>query len=192
MEPLLGGKLVNPPESIQRLWDRATNQRSAPEWALQWLWSQPEVSVVLSGMSTMQQVQDNVASAARSRDGLLTPEELALIGQIREKYNELCPIPCTGCRYCMPCPNGVDIPRNFGIFNQGRMYDKVDPARADYAWMAEARRLGITAEDARARSCVQCRECEPKCPQQIPISEWMMHVHAVLGEGQPYAACLLD
>jgi len=119
MEPLLGGKLVNPPEPVQRLWDQAENQRTAPDWALQWLWSQPEVSVVLSGMSAMEQVQDNVASAARSSTGLLTLEELALIRDVREKYDELCPIPCTACRYCMPCPNGVDIPRNFGIFNQG-------------------------------------------------------------------------
>jgi predicted aldo/keto reductase-like oxidoreductase len=191
MEPLLGGKLVNPPEPIERLWDRAVVKRAAPEWALQWLWSQPEVSVVLSGMSAMEQVRDNVASAELSELGLLTQDELALISEIRDRYSELCPIPCTACRYCMPCPNGVDIPRNFGIFNQGRMYDKVDSARADYAWMAEAQRLGIAAEDGRAKSCVQCKECEPKCPQQIRISEWMVHVHNVLGKDMSYDACLL-
>jgi len=70
------------------------------------------------------------------------------------------------------------------------MYDKIDAARGDYGWMAEAHRLGITSEDARASSCVQCHECEPKCPQQIPISEWMTQVHQVLGEGQSYEACL--
>jgi len=177
MEPLLGGRLVDPPEPIQRLWDTAPKKRTPADWALQWLWNQPEVSVVLSGMSTMQQVKENIASADVSGIGTLTEEELALIERVREKYMELCPIPCTKCGYCMPCPNGVDIPRNLETYNHGVMYDKPDYARRSYAWIPE---------EARASACIQCRECEELCPQGIPISEWMPLVHTVLGEGQPY------
>ncbi len=177
MEPLLGGRLVDPPPAVQAIWDEAPVKRSPAEWALQWLWSKPEVSVVLSGMSTMEQVVENVQSAERSGIGLLTPEELEIVARVRDKYNELCPIPCTQCRYCMPCPNGVDIPGNFAIFNDGVTYDKMDDSR---------RRYGRKAEDERASACVQCRECEEKCPQNILISEWMPIVHEVLGEGAPY------
>jgi uncharacterized protein len=181
MEPLLGGRLVDPPGSIQELWDAAAKKRAPADWALQWLWNQPEVSVVLSGMSTMEQVEQNVASAGVSAPDTLTADELALIAQVRERYQELCPIPCTKCGYCMPCPNGVDIPRNFEIYNQGPMYEKPDHARVSY---------GFVPEDERASACIQCRECEEQCPQSIPISEWMPIVHEVLGEGKPYVCSL--
>ena len=182
MEPILGGRLVNPPGPIQHLWDTAAKKRAPADWALQWLWNQPEVSVILSGMSTMQHVEENVASAGASAVGTLAEEELALVAQVSEEYRELCPIPCTKCGYCMPCPNGVNIPRNFELYNQGVMYDKPDHVRQTYnQWFSEPE---------RADKCIQCRECEEKCPQDILISEWMPHVHAVLGEGQPYKTCL--
>ena len=182
MEPLLGGKLVKPPEEVQRIWDAAPTQRTPADWALQWLWNQPEVSVIISGMSTMEQVEQNLASADVSRVGLLTEEELALIPDVRKQYNDLCPIPCTKCRYCMPCPNGVDIPRNFEIYNNGMMYGNSEEAHQAYTeWMEE---------ELRASACIQCRECEEKCPQSIVISEWMPNVHAVLAEGQPYVCDL--
>jgi len=177
MEPLLGGKLVNPPERIQEIWGAAAKKRMAADWALQWLWNQPEVSTVLSGMSAMEQVEENVASGGVSGVGTLMAGELALFDQVREVYQTLCPIPCTECGYCMPCPNGVDIPENFKVYNQGVMYEKPDLARKGYTWIPEK---------ARASACIQCQECEEKCPQSIPISEWMPTVHAVLGEGQPY------
>ncbi len=178
MEPLLGGKLVDPPESIQALWARADEDRSPADWALQWLWHQSEVSVVLSGMSEMAHVEENVASADRSAVGALTADDMAVIEAVREKYEALCPIPCTQCGYCMPCPNDVDIPTNFKTYNQGSMYDKVDIARKTYNQFIK--------EEKRASACIQCGECEDKCPQRISISEWMPRVHAVLGEDQPY------
>ncbi len=182
MEPILGGRLVNPPQPIQALWNDSPVKREAADWALQWLWNQPEVSVVLSGMSTMQQVVENVASAASSRVGSFSPQELAIIDQVRVRYQELCPIPCTKCRYCMPCPNGVDIPGNFAVMNEGIMYDKLDASRQHYTqWMPEP---------ARADACIQCRECEEKCPQHILISEWMPVIKAVLGEGQSWDSCV--
>jgi hypothetical protein len=177
MEPLLGGKLVDPPEQVQEIWDNAPIERKAADWALQWLWNQPEVSVVLSGMSTMGQVEENVESAGRSSINALTPEELAAVEQARELYNDLCPIPCTKCEYCMPCPNGVNIPRNFEIYNQGVMYNRPEDAREWY---------GNLDEEKRASACIQCQVCEEKCPQSIVISDWMPIVDEVLGEGKPF------
>jgi predicted aldo/keto reductase-like oxidoreductase len=181
MEPLLGGRLVAPPEPIQQIWSRAPLKRTPADWALQWLWNRPEVAVVLSGMSSMSQVEENVASADASGIGTLRDQELAIVGQVRERYRTLCPIPCTQCGYCMACPHGVDIPENFRIYNQGPMYDKVDHARQSY---------GFLDEHKRASACVACLECEDKCPQSIPISEWMVHVEEVLGEGAPYVCSL--
>ena len=178
MEPLLGGKLVNPPQPVQALWDQAPTKRGAAEWALTWLWTKPEVAVVLSGMSTMEQVEDNLCSAERSGVGLLNKEELALVSRVRDQYSTLSAVPCTDCKYCMPCPNGVDIPRNFQLFNTGAMYDKFDEMRRVYEQHF--------AEEQRASACVQCRICEEKCPQNILISEWMPVVHTVLGEDQEY------
>jgi predicted aldo/keto reductase-like oxidoreductase len=182
MEPLLGGQLVGPPQQIQHLWDTAAVKRKPADWALQWLWNQPEVSVVLSGMSAMEQVEENVASAGASGIDTLTEEELALVGQVRIKYRELCPIPCTQCGYCMPCPNDVNIPRNLRLYNDGLIYEKPDNARGVYKWLSQDQKAGADA-------CIQCRECEEKCPQGIPISEWMPVVDEVLGEGKPYDAC---
>jgi predicted aldo/keto reductase-like oxidoreductase len=189
MEPLLGGKLANAPQSVQKVWDTAPRKRTPANWALQWLWNQPEVSVVLSGMSTMQQVEENVASASASGVGTLTEEELALVDRVREAYQELGSIPCTRCGYCMPCPNGVDIPYNFKLYNDGLMYEREDPggARRWYRFMTREGFEGdYHREKGQAVKCIQCRECEEKCPQNIPISQWMPLVHQVLGEGKPY------
>jgi predicted aldo/keto reductase-like oxidoreductase len=182
MEPLLGGKLVAPPPAIQALWDASGMGRSAVEWALQWLWNKPEVSVVLSGMSAMSHVEENLDCADRSGVGTLTEDDLALIQEVRIKYEALCPIPCTQCGYCMPCPNGVDIPGNFARLNTAVMYGAFADAR---------RRYGRRPEGSRASACIQCRECEELCPQDIPISEWMPVVHEVLGEGRSLEACAL-
>jgi hypothetical protein len=183
MEPLLGGRLVDPPQPIQAIWSKAPTQRTPADWALQWLWHQPEASVVLSGMSAMSHVEENLASAsdAASGVGVLREEELAIVDQVRETYQTLCPISCTQCNYCMPCPHGVDIPGNFEIYNQGAMYDKPNHARRSY---------GFLDEEKRASACVACLECEEHCPQSIPISEWMVHVHEVLGEAAPYVCSL--
>jgi len=175
MEPLLGGRLANPPKAIQSLLEAAPTKRSPADWALQWLWNKPEVSLVLSGMSTMEQVQQNLASADASGPHSLSPEELEVIGQVRDEFRELFPVPCTDCRYCLPCPNGVNIPRNFAMLNDGVVYGELDRARENYANMPE---------DQRASACIQCRECEDKCPQRILISEEMSHVHEVLGAGR--------
>jgi predicted aldo/keto reductase-like oxidoreductase len=179
MEPLLGGILADPPEAVQAIWESAPGGRTPVEWALHWLWNQPEVSVVLSGMSTIEQVVQNVTSASASAVGSFGVADQALVARVRETYESYRAIPCTQCRYCMPCPNGVDIPANFYLYNAGRMYEnRLGFSRFTYD--------PATHESKRASACIQCRECEPKCTQQIPISEWMPVVHAVLGEKKPY------
>ncbi|NLD74345.1 MAG: aldo/keto reductase [Chloroflexi bacterium] len=178
MEPLLGGRLANSPAAVRRIWEAAPPERSAVEWALQWLWNKPEVTSVLSGMSTMGQLEENLAIAARSGVGVISAAEEEVVARARDAYAGLAPIPCTGCEYCMPCPSGVKIPTNFSIYNEGNMYAEPEAARRHYARLEEG---------ARASACVACRQCEEHCPQGILISEWMPTVHAVLGEGAPWA-----
>ena len=190
MEPLLGGKLAFAPEPVQAIWDSAPRKRSAVSWALHWLWNQPEVSVVLSGMSTMQQVKDNIQYASESRVGSLTEEELALYGRVREAYRGLTAVACTQCGYCMPCPQGVDIPRNFSIYNEAVMYDNPGTSRDEYGWWKHAHERDSSRPDIRAAMCVQCVACEAKCPQSIQISKWMPVVHKALGENGPLVKSL--
>lgn len=173
MEPLLGGRLADPPKVIREKMEAFPVRRTPAEWALQWLWNQPEVSVVLSGMSTMEQVNENLRSADVSRIGAFGPAEQELITQATEQYRARIVIPCTRCNYCMPCPNGVNIPGNFDFFNYAHLFDDVAGARFRYS-------VFLTAEQ-RSNSCIECRECEDKCPQKIPISEWMPKVAALLG-----------
>jgi predicted aldo/keto reductase-like oxidoreductase len=173
MEPLRGGQLAKePPEAVAQLWAGAPSQRTPADWALQWLWNQPEVSVVLSGMSAMQHVVENVASADRSGVDTLTADELALVERVREAYRGLSPIPCTNCKYCLPCPNGVEIPQVFDIYNKATVYDDLRRGRWAYRENLE--------EGQRADACVACNQCEELCPQSIPIAEWLEKAHALL------------
>jgi predicted aldo/keto reductase-like oxidoreductase len=175
MEPIRGGRLsINPPPPILELWNTAPRQRTPADWALQWVWNHPEVSLALSGMSAMEQVEQNVASAGQSGPGTLTDEDLALIGRVRDKYRELVPIPCTQCEYCLPCPNGVNIPRIFEIYNEAVMYNEYRSARMLYSWLKE---------EERANLCEQCGQCEELCPQGISVAEWLEKAHQLLSEG---------
>jgi predicted aldo/keto reductase-like oxidoreductase len=178
MEPLLGGKLALDVPAARPLWASASRKASPADWALQWLWSQPEVGVVLSGMSTMEQVEQNIASASNSAIGKLSAADNALIEKVRDLINSLSPIPCTRCEYCLPCPNGVNIPRNFDSYNKALMFDILADSRFDYkVWISD---------DSKAERCIQCDECLSKCPQKIAISTWMPIVGEVLGLGREY------
>ena len=169
MEPIAGGRLaVPPPAEIQAIWDNATVKRTAAEWALQWVWNQPEVSVVLSGMSEMRHVTENVESAGRSGPGTLSAEDLAIIESVKEKYGELGFIGCTECRYCEPCPEGVAIPEIFALFNEYYAKDKDDSIKEKY--------LKEIAPENRASKCVKCGKCEELCPQNLPIMNLMNSV----------------
>lgn len=186
MEPLLGGSLVDPPAPVQAIWDQAPVRRTPVDWALQWLWNQPEVATVLSGMSTMAQVVENVAFAEASGVGLLTSAEESLVDEVRAAYETLTAIGCTGCGYCMPCPHHVDIPENLSNYNNGIKYDKHESACKHYSWLKDAFDKGSHPEDIRAAACISCGECEAKCPQGIPISKWMPVIHEVLSGRKPF------
>ena len=187
MEPLLGGKLVAPPDAIQQIWNGAARKRSPVAWALDWLWDQPEVSTVLSGMSAPEQVDENIVLAERSGVASLTQDERALYPLVRARYKGLSLIPCTNCGYCMPCPHGVDIPGNFAVYNEALMYDKQAHSRGQYAWWKKAfEEVHTLDHDVRALNCEQCDECLEKCPQSIPISTWMPVIHKALGENGPF------
>jgi predicted aldo/keto reductase-like oxidoreductase len=173
MEPLLGGRLANPPAAIRDIITAAQPSRAPADWALRWLWDQPEVSVVLSGMSTMDQVRANIETAQRSRIGSLTPADFQLIARVRQAYLERTAIPCTKCGYCMPCPHGVNIPRNFELFNDAELHE--DLATSQFVYRT------FFPEAEHASACQACRECEALCPQQLSISEWMPKVAAALG-----------
>ena len=186
MEPLLGGNLASRPESVQTVWDKVATRRTPVEWALHWLWNQPEVSTVLSGMSTMEQVKENVAYAAASRVGILTPEELALFDEARVIHESLTAIPCTECGYCKPCPSGVDITENISLYNDAVKYEMLEACSKRYRWWENAYKTNpMFEEKIQAANCTSCGECEEKCPQSIPISRWMETIDDVLGKGKP-------
>jgi predicted aldo/keto reductase-like oxidoreductase len=178
MEPLRGGRLTKPPDSVANLWESAAQKRTPAKWGLLWVWNQPEVSLALSGMSTMEQVMENVATAGGSGPGILTADELALIDLVREEYKKLSPIPCTKCGYCLPCPNGVEIPTIFELYNEAVIYNDARTARFRY------RGPNGLKEEQRADQCIECEECVDACPQQIPIPEWLKKAHSLLGPRQ--------
>jgi predicted aldo/keto reductase-like oxidoreductase len=173
MEPLRGGLLAGDvPAAVQEIWDSAPIRRTGADWALQWLWNQYELTVALSGMSTMQQVEENLNSASRAAAGSLAAEELALVADARDAYKQLCQIPCTDCQYCQPCPHGVAISRIFEIYNEAFMFAAKDRSRYAYnQWVRE---------EERANCCLQCGECESKCPQGIQIIDWLEKAHDFL------------
>ncbi|MCJ7606168.1 MAG: aldo/keto reductase [Dehalococcoidales bacterium] len=176
MEPLRGGHLAQkPPAEVAPVWESAPVKRSPVEWALRWIWSYPGVSLILSGMSTMEQVTENVVIAERAGNSWLNGQELALIDQAREAYKDLCPVPCTGCRYCMPCPSGVEIPTIFRIYNEMAMYKDARMARLRYSGMF----WGVKPEQ-NAANCTECGKCSEACSQHIPISDWLKTVHQEL------------
>ena len=171
MEPIRGGQLTKPRGPVTKVWESAAQKRSPAAWALLWVWNQPEVSVVLSGMSTMEQVMENVALADSARPGILSPEELAVVDRAREAYKGLSPIPCTNCKYCMPCSSGVDISGIFEIYNDTMIYEDPEEARWLYSQLKE---------EQRADQCTKCAECTDACPQGIDIPEWLEKVRAFL------------
>lgn len=174
MEPLLGGRLATPPRPITDILRSQRIRRTPADLALQWIWNQPEVSVILSGMNTLAQVRQNIVSADKSGVGTLGRRELYTIGRIQRKYSEISPVPCTRCGYCMPCPNGVHIPSNFEIYIDGVVNDDLKGARRAYERFINPKQ--------RASSCVGCGRCERRCPQGISISEWMPRIHSELGK----------
>ncbi len=166
MEPVAGGRLaIKPPDQIQAIWNEAEKSRTPVDWALRWVWNHPKVSVVLSGMSTMQQVIDNVESADRSDPHKLTDKELDMIKRVAQSYRKLGFIPCNACRYCLPCPQGVNIPQIISFYNEFYIKNRSDDVKTKY--------LEQIPLESRAKKCAKCKQCEKLCPQQLPISDIM-------------------
>ena len=166
MEPLRGGKLVGMlPEDAKKAIARNPRGWTPAEWAFRWLYNQPEVTVVLSGMNSREMVEENVRTASEAQVGEWTESDFALIREVNQIISEKEKVPCTGCRYCMPCPRGVDIPGAFRCYNA--MYSESKSAgRFQYA-----QTVVLTQEPAFASQCIECGKCEKHCPQAIPIRE---------------------
>ena len=169
MEPLRGGDLVGfMPDSVKSVWDRAGRTRASAEVCLSWLWDQPEVSTVLSGMSASDQLLQNISTASRAAPGMLSDSDRRLVSRVRTAYARLPVIPCTRCGYCMPCPFGVAIPANFEAYNTGVLFPGSGRAGMLYnTWMKK---------EQRASACRACGRCEERCPQKLQVRELMKKV----------------
>ena len=164
MEPLLGGRLANPASHVK---EALGNEKSSVEYALDFLWDQPEVSLLLSGMSDEQQLEDNLLYADRSHIGMVTEEEHAMYRKAKEVFDSMALVGCTGCRYCVPCPFGLEIPEIFSYYNMTAAHKE-----------SEAK-VGYEALSIKADSCKTCHRCEKECPQMIKISQVMPEVAKV-------------
>ena len=166
MEPLRGGRLVNNlPAEVHKIFADHTIQRTPAQWAFRWLWNQPEITVVLSGMNSMEMVRDNMQTASTVSVGELGAEEEAMLRSVVDAINSKMKVGCTGCGYCQPCPKGVDIPGTFAAYNR-RYSDNKFTALKEYAMCTALRSNSTTASN-----CIGCGKCEKHYPQGIPIRE---------------------
>ncbi|OOM05821.1 aldo/keto reductase [Clostridium saccharobutylicum] len=164
MEPLRGGRLVNLlPEKAKDIIKENSRKRTAAEWAFRWLWNQPEVTCVLSGMNSLEMVRENVKVAENVTEGEFTKEDFDLIEQVKNEINKKIKVGCTGCAYCMPCPKGVDIPGTFHSYNMMYAENKKN-GRREYLMCTALRK-----NTSSASQCVECGKCEKHCPQHIEI-----------------------
>ncbi|MCR5683115.1 MAG: aldo/keto reductase [Clostridiales bacterium] len=168
MEPLRGGKLVSMlPRKAEEAMEKSGRGWTPAEWSFRWLYNQPEVTVVLSGMNSGEMLRENCRTASDARIGQFTDEDFAVLREVTERIREREKVGCTGCRYCMPCPKGVDIPGYFRCYNAMSMED-AGTARKEFI-----QTVGLTKEPAFASQCVGCGRCEQHCPQGIPIREML-------------------
>ena len=175
MEPLRGGKLVNLlPDKAKKLISSQRSGYTPAEYGLRWLWDQPEVTCVLSGMNSLEMVEENCRIASEAEAGCLSEEDFKVIDEIKGIIKETELVGCTACRYCMPCPKGVDIPGLFRCYNMTALEGK-RAARFDYA-----QNIGMKKEPAFATQCTGCGKCEQHCPQSIPIREKIKEADKVL------------
>jgi predicted aldo/keto reductase-like oxidoreductase len=164
MEPLRGGKLtVKVPEDVKAIWDNAPIKRTPAEWGLRWVANHPQVTTILSGMSNMQQVEENLKILGQAKANELSGEELAIIEKAAETYRARNLYGCTNCKYCMPCTQEISIPDVIDARNEAGIYDE--------------KMHGVFAVnvllDHKPSECIECGVCEPKCPQHLPIIKIM-------------------
>jgi predicted aldo/keto reductase-like oxidoreductase len=175
MEPLKGGNITIPmPVELSEAARKAGYSRpTLADAALRWVWNHPEVGLVLSGMSSEEQMDQNLESASRGYPNSLTPEELALVKAAKDLYTSKMRVPCTACAYCKPCPKGVEIPQCFSNLNNAAISGDWETQKANYLYI-----LADDRDGNRASACVECGLCETKCPQHIPIREKLKEVVA--------------
>lgn len=171
MEPLKGGLLANPPEDIL---SKLKNSRdvSPVEWSFKWISNHSIVKVILSGMSDMDQLLENLEISNRLKINNMTDEDYKVIDEVVDMYNARDSINCTSCQYCMPCHVGVNIPLNFRLINEATIYGSLENSRRKYNFEMKP--------GEKAINCIECHECEPKCPQNINIAEEMKRVEKML------------
>lgn len=174
MEPLKGGRITDAvPPTVQKIWDEAETERTPAEWAFKWLANMPEVTLMLSGMSNKEQLKENIKIMSKDDLNELSDKEKALINKISDEYNRLIKYSCTGCNYCMPCPQKLEIPRILRYFNDWNVYEQNPSTRLEYStWIAPGR---------HASDCIGCKACEEKCPQGLPIAKAMKEAAEALG-----------
>jgi len=172
MEPLRGGKLAAASDDILDLWNQAEEKRSPVEWAFRWLYNFPEVAVILSGVSTMEQLQDNLRIFEVAPANCMTQEELELVEKVKALYESKTKVTCTACEYCLPCPNGVSIPEVFRIYNDASIFGLNDGHIKHYQKLID--------ESKDASMCIECGNCESVCPQHIDIIDKLKEAHEAL------------
>ena len=168
MEPLKGGLLASPPIDIADIWKSYDETRSSVEWALRYVANFENVKVILSGMSNLAQIDENLEIANRLTVGNLDAKDLEVVETVRAAYASKVQVPCTQCGYCVPCPQGVEIPRVFNMYNRAHIFDMHDSVKEQYHTNLE--------DQAKASNCVACGQCEPKCPQNIEIIKMLSRI----------------
>jgi uncharacterized protein len=174
MEPLKGGVLANfVPTEVQEIWDESQFERKPAEWALRYIWDIPEINVVLSGMNTMTQLQENLKTSEDGSPNSMTHEEKEIMEEVKKVYQGKIAVECSACGYCMPCPSGINIPQCFSYLNQAEMLEDYSNVRSQYYFMLK--------ETEMAGNCLECGLCEEICSQHIPIREKLKEVAHKMG-----------
>ncbi|GLI11869.1 aldo/keto reductase [Methanobrevibacter arboriphilus] len=168
MEPLRGGMLVEKlPKKAKKIIENFNVKRSPGEWGLRWVWDSPDIKVVLSGMNDDKIIEENINAASESSPNSLSLEEKQMLEKVKEEFKSKIKVECTNCAYCMPCPQGVDIPTCFSSYNDKSIFGGFKP---------QVMYVNATEDKSAAYKCTQCGVCEKKCPQEIPIIEELKNV----------------
>lgn len=177
MEPLKGGRLTDKvPASVQSLFDSSSIKRSPANWGLSWVSNFSEVSLILSGMSNISQLDENLEIINEAEPNFLSEEELTIINKASKIYNDAIKYPCTNCKYCLPCSVGIDIPKNLELLNEYYLYEKHPQTKIDYSLFVNPKKGPNT--------CTSCKECEGKCPQGLKISEGLKQAADIFVENK--------
>lgn len=174
MEPIKGGKLATASNEIQDIWNKSKVKKTAAQWALEWIYNFPDLSVVLSGMSTLEQVEENIETSKGALANSLSEEDLKLVDEVTSLYEKNIKVACTSCEYCLPCPEGVAIPSIFDMYNNIYVYGTEENSKDRYQSLIKA------AKDSS--KCVECGICEGLCPQHLQIIQYLKDSHKALAK----------